>query len=188
MAEERPEGTDHVTPGAGGSARDKLKAEAQDLRDKASAKASELKDQATDKARNYAEEGKARASAGLDSVAKLIGDNAAQIEEKLGATYGDYARRAADAVAGFSGQLRDKPVDELLEDARGLVRRSPALAIGAAAAAGFVLARVIKAGSEALDDAAKAAEPKKEGDDQPKAEPEGAAKAPTAKRKPRNPS
>ncbi len=161
MAEKLPEGTDHVISGAGSDgARDKLKAEAAELREKASAKAAELKEQATDKARTYAEEGKARASAGLDSVAKMIGDSAAQIDEKLGSAYGDYARRAADAVSGFSGNLRDKQVDELIDDARSLVRRSPALAIGAAAAAGFILARVIKAGSEVLDETAKAAAPK----------------------------
>jgi ElaB/YqjD/DUF883 family membrane-anchored ribosome-binding protein len=161
MADTLPEGTDHVIPGAANnSTRDKLKSDAADLRDKASTKASEIKDQAADKARTYAEDGKARASAGLDSVAKMIGDSATQIDEKLGAAYGDYARRAADAVSGFSDNLREKEVEELLDDARDLVRRSPALAIGAAAAAGFVIARLVKAGSEMLDETAKAATPK----------------------------
>ncbi len=194
MAEKLPEGTDHTIPGAGSNGtRDKLKTEAAELREKASAKAAELKEQAADKARDYAEEGKARASAGLDSVAKMLGDSATQIDEKLGSAYGNYARRAADAVSGFSGNLRDKQVDELIDDARQLVRRSPALAIGAAAAAGFVLARIIKAGSEVLDETAKAAGPKTAGS---KATPEGdhseevsesVRKAPS-KRKPRDAS
>lgn len=161
MADTLPEGTDHVIPGAGSnSTRDKLKADAAELRDRATNRAAELKSQAADKARDYAEEGKTRAASGLESVAKMIGDSAAQIDEKLGDAYGDYARRAADAVSGFSGSLREKDVDELVGEARDLVRRSPALAIGAAAAAGFVIARLIKAGSEALDETAKAAEPK----------------------------
>ena len=189
MAETLPEGTDHVIPGAqNSSTRDKLKADAADLRSKASAKASDLRGQAGDKAREYADEGKARASAGLDSVAKMISDSASTIDDKLGAAYGDYARKAGDAVADFSASLRDKDVEELLDDARDLVRRSPAIAIGAAAAAGFVIARIVKAGSEALDETAKAAEPKTTrkkaaGDD---AETVSAAtrKAP-AKRKPR---
>ncbi len=190
MADTLPEGTDPSAPDAAtAGTRDKLKAEAQELREKASAKAAELKDQAAEKARGYAEEGKARASAGLESVAKMIGDSAAQIDEKLGAAYGDYARRAADAVAGFSGNLRDKQVDELIDDARDLVRRSPALAIGAAAAAGFVIARVIKAGSEVLDETAKSATPKKavpEGDHSEEIS-ESVRKAPR-KRKPRDAS
>jgi ElaB/YqjD/DUF883 family membrane-anchored ribosome-binding protein len=193
MAETLPEGTDHVIPGAANSStRDKLKAEAADLKDKASTKAAEIKDQAADKARTYAEEGKVRASAGLDSVAKMIGDTAGQIDEKLGEAYGDYARRAAEAVSGFSDNLREKEVEELLDDARDLVRRSPALAIGAAAAAGFVIARLIKAGSEVLDETAKSATPKAAA---PKSATEDATagdisdsarKGPTTKRKPRS--
>lgn len=161
MAETLPEGTDHVIPGAqNSSTREKLKADAADLRSKASAKAADIKGQASDKAREYADEGKARASAGLDSVAKMISDSASTIDDKLGAAYGDYARKAGDAMAEFSASLRDKDVEELFDDARDLVRRSPAIAIGAAAAAGFVIARIVKAGSEALDESAKAAEPK----------------------------
>jgi ElaB/YqjD/DUF883 family membrane-anchored ribosome-binding protein len=159
MDETLPEGTDQIIPGAQNSTtRDSLKADASDMRDQASAKATDFKAQAADKARGYAEEGKARASAGLDSVAKMISDSAAQIDEKLGGNYGDYARKAGDAVSGFSASLRDKDVEELIDDARDLVRRSPAIAIGAAAAAGFVIARIVKAGSEALEQTAKAAD------------------------------
>jgi ElaB/YqjD/DUF883 family membrane-anchored ribosome-binding protein len=188
MADTLPEGTDHVIPGAqNSSTRDKLKSDASDLREKASAKAADLKDQAADKAREYADEGKARAAAGLDSVAKMISDSAAQIDDKLGAAYGDYARKAGDAVADFSASLRDKDVEELFDDARDLVRRSPAIAIGAAAAAGFVIARIVKAGSEMLDETAKSAQPKagkaKAADDADEVS-DAARKAP-GKRKPR---
>lgn len=187
MADELPEGTDHVIPGAqNSSAREKLKADAADLRDKASAKAEDLKGQAADKAREYADEGKARAAAGLDSVARMISDSAAQIDDKLGAAYGDYARRAGDAMAGFSASLRDKDVEELFDDARDLVRRSPAIAIGAAAAAGFVIARIVKAGSEVLDETAKAAEPKASAKADDAEEVSAATRKAPGKRKPRD--
>jgi ElaB/YqjD/DUF883 family membrane-anchored ribosome-binding protein len=168
MAETLPEGTDHVIPGAANnakvheeanSARDKIKATAADLKDQASARAADLKGQAGDKARAYALEGKTRASEGLDSVARLIEEQAANLDDKLGAAYGDYARRASSLVSDFSDTLREKDVDELVEDARDLVRRSPAVAIGAAAAVGFAIARIVKAGSEILDEQAKAATP-----------------------------
>jgi ElaB/YqjD/DUF883 family membrane-anchored ribosome-binding protein len=198
MADELPEGTDHVIPGAQnsarestaseGSAREKLKADAADLRDKASAKAADIKGQAADKAREYADEGKSRAAAGLDSVARMISDSASQIDDKLGAAYGDYARKAGDAVADFSASLRDKDVEELLDDARDLVRRSPAIAIGAAAAAGFVIARIVKAGSEVLDETAKAAEPKKKAADDSAETVSAATRKAPAKRKPRTDS
>lgn len=183
MAETLPEGTDHVIPGAANnakvheeasSARDKFKATAADLKDQASARASDLKGQAGDKARAYAVEGKTRASEGLDSVARLIEEQAANLDDKLGAAYGDYARRASSLVSDFSDTLREKDVDELVDDARELVRRSPAIAIGAAAVAGFAIARIVKAGSEILEEQAKATTPASAG---------GTAKVSTGTRK-----
>lgn len=167
MAETLPEGTDHVIPGAANNARapenasprDRIKATAADLKDQASARASDLKEQAGDKARAYAVEGKTRASEGLDSVARLIEEQAANLDDKLGGAYGDYARRASTLVSDFSDTLREKDVDELVDDARELVRKSPAIAIGAAAAVGFAIARIVKAGSEILDEQSKAASP-----------------------------
>ena len=52
-------------------------------------------------------------------------------------------------MQGISASVRDKDIDELLDDARALVRKSPAVAIGAAATLGFVLARLISAGIDA---------------------------------------
>lgn len=105
-----------------------------------------LKQQATDKVRTYAEDGKSRATSALDDFAQLVNETAGTIDERLGAQYGDYARRAAGTVTDFSETLRNKQVDELFDDARSLVRKSPAVAIGAAAAVGFALVRLIKSG------------------------------------------
>lgn len=102
--------------------------------------------QATEKVRAFAEQGKDRAGGALDQLSQMLTDAAGQVDDKLGAQYGQYARQAATSVQGFSDQVRNKDLDELLEDARGFVRKSPAVAIGAAAAVGFVLARLIQAG------------------------------------------
>jgi ElaB/YqjD/DUF883 family membrane-anchored ribosome-binding protein len=107
--------------------------------------------QATDKIRTLADTGKERAIGGLDQLSQMIEDAAGQVDDKLGAQYGDYARSAAGVVSNFSGQIRDKNVDELLDDARAFVRKSPGVAIGVAAALGFALARVVQSG---LDDKA----------------------------------
>ncbi len=158
MLKTLPEGTDQIIPGATSNAtREPLDGDSVSFRDRATIKAGEAKDQISDKAMAFAETGKARASGVLDEVARMIGDTASRIDEQIGAGYGDYARRAAEAVSGASTTLRDKDVDELLEDARTMVRKSPAIALGVAAAAGFALARIFKAGSEALDAAAKQA-------------------------------
>ena len=103
-----------------------------------------LQSQAGDKVRGFAEMGKERAGGVLDQLAQMLTDAAGQVDGKLGAQYGQYARTAAEQVQGFSASVRDKNVDELLDDARTLVRKSPAVAIGAAAAVGFVIARLVQ--------------------------------------------
>jgi ElaB/YqjD/DUF883 family membrane-anchored ribosome-binding protein len=108
--------------------------------------AGKVTQQASEKVRAFAEQGKERAGGALDQLSQLLTDAASQVDEKLGAQYGNYARQAATSVQGFSDQVRSKDVDDLVDDARALVRRSPGVAIGAAAAIGFVLARLIQAG------------------------------------------
>lgn len=110
---------------------------------------SRLGAQAQEKARGIAEMGKERAGGALDQLAKMLTDAAGQVDGKLGAQYGQYARTAAEQVQGFSSAVREKDLDELMDDARGLVRKSPAVAIGAAAAVGFILARLIQSGVDA---------------------------------------
>ena len=113
--------------------------------------AAKLTKDAGDKARAYAEDGKARAGGALDELARLMTEAAGTVDEKLGEQYGQYARGAADSVSGFSDSLKAKKLDDLIEDARGFVKKSPAIAIGTAAALGFVLVRLIKAGLDAAD-------------------------------------
>ncbi|MBK6706153.1 MAG: hypothetical protein IPG54_01165 [Sphingomonadales bacterium] len=107
-----------------------------------------MKDKATDRAREAAESGKDKASEALEGFGKILRDSAGQIDEKVGAQYGDYARRAADAVDDFAGKVDAKQVDDILEDTRQFIRKSPGVAIGAAAAIGFVLARLVRSGRD----------------------------------------
>lgn len=106
-----------------------------------------FKTQATDKARDYAGQGVTRATDALDEAARFLEDTARTIEEKIGPQYGRYGFSAAESVSGFAEQLRGKEVDELVDDVRDFVRKSPAVAIGAAVGLGFVLARLAKAGA-----------------------------------------
>lgn len=102
--------------------------------------------QAGDRARDYAAQGKDKATGALDEVSKVIKDAAGDVDDKFGAEYGRYAHSAAGAVSNFADTLRGKEVDDLIEDARAFVRRSPAIALGTAAAVGFVIARILKSG------------------------------------------
>lgn len=111
-----------------------------------------LSSQASDKVREFAEMGKERAGGALDQLVQMLNDAAGQVDGKLGAQYGQYARSAAEQVQGFSAAMRDKDLDELVADAREVVRKSPGVAIGAAATLGFVIARLIQSGLDAQRD------------------------------------
>ncbi|MFL6846060.1 MAG: hypothetical protein ACJ8ER_14405 [Allosphingosinicella sp.] len=105
-----------------------------------------LRDQAGGKVRDFAEGGKTRASEVLDELSRVVADTADSIDERLGNNYGEYARKASDGVAGLAESLRGKDVDELYDNVRSAVRKSPGVAIGIAAVVGFTLVRLIKAG------------------------------------------
>ena len=105
-----------------------------------------LRDQAGGKVREFADTGKTRATDLLEELSRVVADTADSIDERLGNNYGEYARKAADGVSGFADSLRGKDVDELYDNVRSAVRKSPGLAIGIAAVVGFTLVRLIKAG------------------------------------------
>lgn len=105
-----------------------------------------LKSQASDKVRDVASQGKDKATEAMDSISRLVSETADTVDERLGPQYGNYVRKAGDALDGLNDSIRGKQVDELFDDARNLVRKSPAVAIGAAAAIGFLLVRLVKSG------------------------------------------
>ena len=155
---ELPEGTDQIVNGAaaeegggsegggfvargsnGGSTTDKLVTQVRD-------QVTSLRGQAGDKLRSVADDGKSKATTLLDDLAGIIEDAARSIDDRLGEDYGDYAHRASTAVSGFAGRVRDRSVDDIIDDTRDVVRRSPAVAIAAAAVVGFALMRVVRTG------------------------------------------
>jgi len=157
-----PEGTDTIIPGAATGENDDGQegisappagfepagSASASIRDQIGEKTADLRGRAADKARDLALQGKDKAMGALDNVVKLVDDAAATIDEKVGEQYGAYARRASESISSLASAIREKDVDDLMRDARDAVRKSPALAIGAAAAVGFLIARVIKAASE----------------------------------------
>ena len=147
-----PEGTDHVVRGASAegdgtapfvAAKDKLVGQVRE-------QVSTLRSQATTRARGFADDGKAKATSLLDDVSEVIDEAAQAVERKFGADYADYAHRASGAVSGLADKVRSRTIDDLIDDTRDFVRKSPGIAIGIAAVAGFMLVRLIKTG---LDDA-----------------------------------
>lgn len=98
--------------------------------------------QAKVKAGELAVEGKARATDAISGLGKLVSDNAGTIDDRFGTQYGDYARTASRKIQETAAKIDAKDIDELGEDAREFVRKSPGLAVGLAAVAGFFIARL----------------------------------------------
>ncbi|OYW47735.1 MAG: hypothetical protein B7Z36_02240 [Novosphingobium sp. 12-63-9] len=125
---------------ATGAAKDKVSAAASDWSEQAGAYAATAKD----KGLELAVQGKAKASDALTALSKTISGSATTIDEKLGVQYGDYARGAARGIQETAAKIESKDLGELGEDVQEFVRKSPALAIGIAAATGFMLARLFR--------------------------------------------
>ena len=152
-----PEGTDHIITGAGvdsqtdselavrePSARDKVREQVRSGGEK-------IAGQAADKARGLVAQGIERSSEALGSVSKLVGDTAEGLDERLGQEYGDYARKAATAIDNAASSLAAKDADELIDDTRNFVRKSPGVALAGAAVIGFALVRLVKSGLGEID-------------------------------------
>lgn len=123
-----------------GEVRDKLAQQKDDLSAKGREKSSEAKDMAYE----YAVQGKAKATEGMQKFGKLVEDNAAMIDEKLGVQYGNYARSAAATINDTATKLDEKSLEDMGEDVKTFVREKPALAVGIAAGVGFMLARLFR--------------------------------------------
>ena len=105
-----------------------------------------LSGQAADKARGLVGQGLERGAEALGNVSKLVGDTATGLDERLGEEYGEYARKAASAIENVANSLASKDPDELIDDTREFVRRSPGVALAGAAIVGFAVARLVKSG------------------------------------------
>lgn len=67
-----------------------------------------------------------------------------QLKDPAAAPVADALRKTGDGLGKAADQLRSQDADELLARGQSYVREHPAVAIGAAALAGFVLARMMR--------------------------------------------
>jgi hypothetical protein len=111
-----------------------------------------LSSQAGERARGLVSQGLERSAETLSNVSRLVGDTAEGLDERLGPEFGEYARRAANAIETTANSIASKDPDELIEDTRNFVRNSPGVAIAGAAIVGFALARLLKSGFSSRDD------------------------------------
>jgi ElaB/YqjD/DUF883 family membrane-anchored ribosome-binding protein len=109
------------------------------------ATAQNVRAQTGETVRSFAEEGKAQVAATLEGLVKAAQEFAERIGPAESTPVARFAHEAANALGDWSSTVNEKSVDELLEDGRTLVRKSPAVALGVAVAAGFALSRFLKA-------------------------------------------
>lgn len=95
-----------------------------------------------ERAREFAADIKLRLSDAIRNLGKLLGDGAEVLDQNVGPKYGDYARNASTSVRDAADRLRAKPVEDIADDAREFVRTKPAVAVGIAAVASLVVARL----------------------------------------------
>jgi hypothetical protein len=94
-----------------------------------------------------AEDGKAELARSFDALVLLAHEFAATLDSSNAGPVGGYVRQAAATLGELQQTLRERPVHQLLDDGRDLVRRSPEVALGVAVVAGFIAARLAKAGA-----------------------------------------
>lgn len=92
---------------------------------------------------------KERATDGLGSVAQAVRQSTQQLREQKHDTIAQYVEQAADQLDRLSTRLKDKNVEELVQDAQRFARQRPALFIGSAFAIGLVGARFFKSSADA---------------------------------------
>jgi hypothetical protein len=166
-----PEGTDTIVPGAsdtdtsdvtgGGSSRSSGSRSAtrsskssggNAVMSKIRSGGDKLSDQAAGKARDFLGQGIERSAEAIANVGRLVGDTAAGLDDRLGEDYGDYARSAAQTLENTANRLASKDPDELIDDTREFIRKSPGIALAGAAIVGFALARLVKSGLSRSDE------------------------------------
>ncbi|MGB3167058.1 MAG: hypothetical protein WBA68_09825 [Alteraurantiacibacter sp.] len=123
---------------------DEAKVRAGKYREDAKVRGDEWSADAKMKASELAVDGKHKASEALSGLSRMIDENTATVDEKLGAKYGDYARSASRTLQENARKLDEKSLDELAEDSREAIRKSPATAVGLAAVVGFFFARLFR--------------------------------------------
>jgi ElaB/YqjD/DUF883 family membrane-anchored ribosome-binding protein len=100
--------------------------------------------EARDKAYELANEGKGKATKAMSGLGKLVEEQGDTVDSAVGDKYGEYVRTAGKSIQETAAKLDEKSFEDIGDDAKEFVRKSPALAVGMAAAAGFLLARMFK--------------------------------------------
>ncbi|EAR21043.1 hemerythrin domain-containing protein [Nitrococcus mobilis] len=114
--------------------------------------AAQTSEQAYEYARKMGEQGEAAVAQGAGVAAEqarraadALYETSDNLEKQDQERLSQYLRTAANGLNRFSSRLTDGDIDGLLQEARANAERHPALLLGGAIAAGFLLTRFLKA-------------------------------------------
>ncbi|HEX8165815.1 MAG TPA: hypothetical protein VF601_08510 [Beijerinckiaceae bacterium] len=122
------------------------------IADTAQEKARGLAATAEDKVRALAEDKKRQMAEQAESVAKMVDGVAAGVEAALPPA-GAYVRGVASEIHRVTEALRDRSVDDLVDEGRRFAQQRPGAVLAGALVLGFGLARFLKASADRRHDA-----------------------------------
>jgi hypothetical protein len=91
---------------------------------------------------------KERATDGLGALSQAVRQSTQPFRDHGQDAIAQYIEKAADQLERFSTQLRERDVNDLVDDVQQFARRQPAVFIGAAFAAGVIAARFLKSSAD----------------------------------------
>lgn len=113
-------------------------------------------DKAAEEAKKYSskkmEEGRDRAASELGKVAHAASTAASDLEGQQQETISHYVNEMADRVNSLAEGLRGKSVDQLVDDAKAIARKNPALFVAGSVAIGIGLSRFLKASARRAEE------------------------------------
>lgn len=143
--------SDNGSNGSESHWKEQAKTQAQQVVEQTREKATELVGQARSQITTRLEEQKSTATGGLETVAHAIRQTGQQLQDQNQQMVGQYAETVAQQVERVSDFLREKDVDELIEQVEGFARREPLVFLIGTFAVGFLAARLLKNAAPAGD-------------------------------------
>jgi hypothetical protein len=126
----------------------KLKSQAADVAEQAKSKATEVAEQAKARGREQIVTGKQAAADQVEKLADALQQTTEGLQRGEQQTLADYANELAGSVRSLATNLRERSVEDLVNDAQTLARRNPTMFFLGSVAVGVVLSRFIKASAD----------------------------------------
>lgn len=118
---------------------------ASDVKSSARQASQEAKQQAKQQATETLDQNRERAAEELDKIAHAARAAASELDEQQEEGLSNYVADMAQGIGSLANSLRQKNMDDLIQDAKQMARDNPALFLAGSVAIGFGLTRFAKA-------------------------------------------